>query len=87
MRDAVLRDRVRERPRDVLLPDEILERLRALLARENEVAHAPGATPSAAEPPEPRPPLGRRRDRPPRSRREWILRPCRAARRGRRREC
>ena len=40
MRDAARRDRVRERARDVLLADEILERLRPLLAGEDEVAHA-----------------------------------------------
>ncbi len=39
MRDAAAVDRVRERPRDVVLPDEVLERLRPVLASEDEVAH------------------------------------------------
>ena len=42
VRDAVLRDRVRDRRRHVLLSDEILERLRPPLAREHDVAHAAG---------------------------------------------
>jgi len=37
--DPVARDRVRQGARDVVLPDEILERLRAVLAGEDEVAH------------------------------------------------
>ena len=37
------RDGVRERARDVVLPDQVLEGLRAVLASENEVAHAPSA--------------------------------------------
>ena len=41
MRQAVLRDRVLERPRDVRLPDEIVERLRSVFARENLITHAP----------------------------------------------
>ena len=39
VRDAPLRDGVREGPSDVVLPDQVLEGLRAVLAREDEVAH------------------------------------------------
>src|SRR5262249_34903352 len=42
VRDAAALDRVRDRGRDVLLPDEVLERLRAPLAGEDDVAHARG---------------------------------------------
>jgi hypothetical protein len=35
MGDPAARDRVRERPRDVVLSDEIFECLRAVLASEN----------------------------------------------------
>ena len=41
VREPVLFDRVLQRPRDVLLPDDIVERLRPIFARENLVAHAP----------------------------------------------
>src|SRR5262249_18627701 len=39
MRDPALRDRVRERSRDVFLPDQVFERLRAPFPREDEIAH------------------------------------------------
>ena len=43
VRDPPARDGVRERPRDVVLSDQVLEGLRAVLASENEVAHRPSA--------------------------------------------
>ena len=39
VRDAVLFDRVRERPRDVLLADQVPKTHRAPLARKDDVAH------------------------------------------------
>jgi hypothetical protein len=39
VRHAVRIDRVRQRPRDVLLPDNLAERLRPVLPRDNLVAH------------------------------------------------
>ena len=41
VRQAILLDRVLERARDMRLPDEIIERLRPVFARENLVTHAP----------------------------------------------
>ena len=41
VREPILLDRVLQRPRDVLLADEIVERLRAVFSRKNLVAHAP----------------------------------------------
>ena len=40
LRQPVLLDRVLERARDVLLADDLVERLRAIFAGENRVAHA-----------------------------------------------
>ena len=41
MREAVLFDGVFERARHVRLPNEIVERLRPILSRENLITHAP----------------------------------------------
>ena len=41
MREPVLLHRVLQRARDMRLPDEIVERLRPVLARENLVTHRP----------------------------------------------
>ena len=40
VREAILLDGILQRARDVLLPDEIVERLRPIFPRENLVAHA-----------------------------------------------
>ncbi len=40
MRQPVLLDRILERARDVRLPDEVIERLRAIFSREDLVTHA-----------------------------------------------
>ncbi len=47
--DATARDGVRQRSSDVVLSDEILERLRAVLAGEDEVAHDKALTTRATE--------------------------------------
>ena len=39
--EPILLDRVLERARDVLLADEVVERLRPIFSRENLIAHAP----------------------------------------------
>ena len=41
VREPVLLDRILQRARDMRLPDEIVERLRPIFARENLITHAP----------------------------------------------